>query len=412
MKVLSRRSFIKQLAFGKTESNDSDSVLVIVFLRGGADTLNMVIPFEDDHYYRARPTIGLKAKSKGDPNSELAIKINDFYAFHPRMAPLTDLYKGGRLSIVQAVGSDNVSGSHFEAQDQMEHGESFDKSLEGGWLGRYLFYKDREKSSPLKAVSLGNRIPESLRGAPSACAIRSIEDLNLQVDKKLLTPSMDALAEMYGNSKDMLGHAGLDTLYALKKIETFKGKKYKPENGAQYASDDFSKSLMEVARLIKAKIGLQIACVDLGGWDTHFVQGGAEGLQANQIDVLARGLKAFDTDIKSARSRVTTLVMTEFGRRSYENSSLGTDHGRAFSLFLISEKIEGGRIFGNWPGITSEGYETILGPAGLSVEIDYRDVLWEIVEGILGRCQPSKVFPDLDHKKINLVSGISPSDQI
>lgn len=407
MKAQSRRSFIKRLAFGGVDSNDSDSILLLVFLRGGADTLNMVIPFEDDQYYRARPTIGLKAKSKGDIDNELAIKINDFYAFHPRMAPLCDLFREGRLSIVQAVGSDNVSGSHFEAQDQMEHGESFSKNLEGGWLGRYLFYKDREKSSPLAAVSLGNRIPESLRGAPSACAIRSIEDVNLKVDKELLAPSMTALSRMYGDSNDMLGHAGLDTLSALKKIETLKEKRYKPENGAQYLDDDFSKSLMEVARLIKAKIGLQIACVNLGGWDTHFIQGGATGLQAGQIDILARGLKAFDDDMKSARNKVTTLVMTEFGRRSYENSSLGTDHGRAFSMFIISDKIEGGKIFGNWPGISADGYETILGPAGLTVEIDYRDVLWEIVEGILGRCNPSKVFPDLSHKKINLVNGFN-----
>lgn len=408
MPKVSRRGFLRKLAFGKSTKSDTSSPasLVVVFLRGGADTLNMLIPNGDDDYYRARPTIGLKVKKSGSGNSDLAIPITDFYSFHPRLEPLVDVFKSGQLSIVQAVGSDNTSGSHFEAQDQMEHGESSKLSQEGGWLGRHLFYQQSKGASPLKAVAMGNTFPESLRGAPSASAIKSIDDINLNVEDGSLDAYVNCLHSLYSDYGLELGHAGLDTLNLLSKIESIKSQKEASKSSNDYPEDDFGKALIEVARLIKGNLGLQIACVDSSGWDTHFVQGGATGLQAMQIDSLAKGLRAFWQDINTSSKNVTVLVLTEFGRRSYENSSLGTDHGRGFSTFLLSNRISGGQILGKYPGIHPNGYETILGPAGLAVKIDYRDILWEIVEGILGNDQVGEVFPDFKHKKINLVKGV------
>ncbi len=432
MKV-NRRSFLKSVfGAGKYNTWSEEPVLVVVFLRGGADTLNMVIPFGDDDYYRARPTIGIRAKSKTDADRDKALRLDDFYAFHPRLKPWLPIFKEGRLAVVQAVGSDNVSGSHFEAQDQMEHGESFHQNLDGGWLGRHLFYdvSRNVQNSPVAAVAFGNTIPESLRGAPSVSAIQSLDDIRLMSGEKSTDDAMAALSCLYGHSSDMLGKAGLDTLSVLKRIESEKSSSRALANlghgTGSYPEDELGRNLREVARLIKANLGLKVACVDHDGWDTHFVQGGADGLQAANIDSLARSLAAFDGDVKGLRHRVTTVVLTEFGRRSYENSSLGTDHGRGFAMFVLSDKVKGGQVTGAWPGLKERnanllGSEKVLrrlplkdlevlerktpylGPAGLTVAIDYRDVLFEILNSVIGNENADKVFPGLEPQKLNLV---------
>lgn len=417
-----RRNFLKRFAFNgagdrKAVVEEADHVFLNIFLRGGADTLNMLIPYGDDDYYRARPTIGIKSGgtiSKPSADGDLAVKLDDFYALHPRMAPLRRIYQEGRLAFVQAVGSDNVSGSHFEAQDQMEHGEAYHRRLQGGWLGRHLFYRPGRGSvsSPLRAVAFGNTIPEVLRGAPTVAALQSVDQVELKGGSAAI---LEDLSMLYGASRDDLGRAGADTLHLLDRIASMKASRSFLDSGSggvEYPDCALARSLAEVARLVRAELGLNVACVDHGGWDTHFIQGGAQGLQAGSIDELARSLDAFDLELArdNLRSRVTVLVMTEFGRRSYENSSLGTDHGRAFSLFIISDRVRGGRVFGEWPGLAEvsdplhepkkvlrriPGLEEDLdvGPAGLSVLIDYREVLYALTETLLGNRQVDKVFP-------------------
>ncbi|MBZ0185902.1 MAG: DUF1501 domain-containing protein, partial [Candidatus Obscuribacterales bacterium] len=352
MTKLNRRSLLRRLAFGRESADKSlkkppqKHILVCVFLRGGADTLNMIIPNGDDSYFRARPTLGIKTARKGDTNKDLAVAINDFYSFHPRMRLLLPAFEEERLLIVQSVGSDNTSGSHFEAQDQMEHGEMFGRSLTGGWLGRHLYATSNEGGSPFSAVSLGVSIPESLRGAPSVTAISAMEDIRLDTGGAGQGATKAALAALYGNNQDYLGRAGEETLALLTRVEALGGTSYKPENGADYGDSDFAAHMREVARIAKAGIGLEVACVDLGGWDTHFFQGAADGLQAGLIETLAQGLSAFDKDVASMKGRITTLLITEFGRRTYENSSMGTDHGRGFALIAIGRRIKGGRVLG------------------------------------------------------------------
>ena len=182
----------------------------------------------------------------------------------------------------------------------------------------------------------------------------------------------------------MLSQPGKTTLDLLKRVETLRGTEYKPEGGAVYLDDGFAQGLKEVARLVKASVGLEVACLDLGNWDTHFFQGGSSGLQADLIWQLASGLAAFDADLIGYRSRVTTLVMTEFGRRIYENGSLGTDHGRGFAMLAMGHGINGGKVHGKWPGLVEEevpGSDTlgITGPSGLKVLFDYRSVLSEVL---------------------------------
>ena len=405
MSNTSRRAFVRKLLLTPETALPSvgDRTLVCIFLRGAADTLNMVVPYGDDEYYKSRPTIAIPAPGNGTT----ALRLNDFYAFHPNLAPLLPAFNEGRLGMVQAVGTDNPTGSHFEAQDQMEHGESYGHVIGGGWLGRYLRTRALEMT-PLSAVTIGSTIPESLRSAPTASAIESLEEVQIKTPSGNASVVSSILSGMYSAEVGMVGEAGKATLDLLRRVETLRGASYKPEGGAVYPDDPFGHGLKEVARLIKAHVGLEVACLDLGGWDTHFFQGSTSGLQADLIRQLAAGLAAFDQDLGPHRNRVATLVMTEFGRRTYENGSLGTDHGRGFALFALGAHINGGKVHGRWPGLAEESSSQTdslnpVGPSGLKVLVDYRSVLAEVLIKFLGHREVNQVFAGFRPEAVGLV---------
>ena len=395
----SRRQFLRKLVFGQAPavSRPGERTIVCVFLRGGADTLNLLVPYADRDYYANRPTLSIRAPSS---SSDSAIRIDDFYAFHPKLSPLLTAYREGRLGIVQAVGSDNPTGSHFDAQDQIEHGESYGRHTGGGWLGRYLRARLGEGASPLSGVAIGPTLPESLRGAGAASAFNRIEDVHLPTSADPRAISR-ALSAMYGAEVGLLGRQGRETLRLLEKVQTLRSTTYRPEPAAVYPADEFGQGLRQIARLVKADLGLEVACIDLGGWDTHFFQGTTGGQQAALIDGLARGLAAFDADLPHHRDRVTTIVMTEFGRRLYENGSAGTDHGRAFALFAMGAGINGGKVHGRWPGLKEE--PGLPGPGGMEVQIDYRCVLAEVLGGAVDAAQIAQIFPGMAPQRIGLV---------
>jgi uncharacterized protein (DUF1501 family) len=406
----SRRGFIRQmlLANETVAPADAERTLVCIFLRGAADTLNMVVPYGDDHYYKARPTLAIPAPAQAQDNDGTSLRLDDFYAFHPKLRPLLPAFNEGRLGIVQAVGTDNPTGSHFESQDQMEHGEAYGRIVGGGWLGRYLRAKGAP-ATPLSAIAIGSTIPESLRGAPTASALESIDEVQIKTPLGDTSTVSSVLSALYGAEVGVLSQPGKTTLDLLKRVDTLRGTEYQPEGGAVYPDDSFSQGLKEVARLVKASVGLEVACLDLGNWDTHFFQGGSSGLQADLIWQLANGLASFDADLISHRSRVTTLVMTEFGRRIYENGSLGTDHGRGFAMLAMGHGINGGKIHGKWPGLAEEEapgattLNSIAGPSGLKVLFDYRSVLSEVLTGILGHRDVNQIFPNFHPEPVGLV---------
>lgn len=373
--------------------------LVVVFLRGGADTLNIVVPFGDDRYYAVRPTIAIPPP-RDDASSYAATRLDDFHGLHPKMTPLMPAFREGRLAVIQAVGSDNPTGSHFEAQDQMEHGEAYDRVIGGGWLGRMLRARGVHESGPLSAVAIGTAIPESLRGAMSTCAMTTVDEIHMNVAPERSRDFSTALASLYGADAGLLGGPGRDTLDLLVKVDALRHETYTPSSGAAYGDDSFSSGLREIARLIKAGVGLEVASVDLDGWDTHFVQGAGSGLQADKIGQLATGLAAFDADLVDHREHITTIVMTEFGRRIEENSSGGTDHGRGFAGFALGGRVRGGRVLGEWPGL--EVGDSMIGPGGLKVLIDYRSVLAEVLTGPMGLRDVRPVFPDFEPRNIGL----------
>ena len=278
--------------------------LVCVFLRGGADTMNIWVPYASDTYYRQRPTLAIKRPGSG---SDASIKLTDHYALHPAMQPLEGAFKEGRFGAVQAVGLDNNTGSHFECQDQMEHGDSATgKVAGGGWLGRFLRSRGGKKQSPLSAIAIGTALPESLRGAPSVSVLEHINDIAIKAPSGDPDAIVAALRSLYGADVTMLGERGTETLDLFKRVSALQGQDYTPEHGAEYPKTDFASGLSEIARLIKARVGLEVACIDLGDWDTHFFQGTANGTQAERIKTLADGVAAFDADLAPSTCIWTT----------------------------------------------------------------------------------------------------------
>lgn len=363
-----------------TGNGDQRRTLVVIFLRGGADGLNMVAPLQDDGYYNARPRIAV-SRSK-------AIPLDGFYGLNPALKELAPAYHDGALAIIHAAGSEDSTRSHFEAQDLMEHGGI----VGGGWLGRFLRVQT-SPSGPLAAVAVGKAVPESLRGAPAATVFQSLQDFSLGNDSERLIAS---LGRLYGLETDHLGAAGRHTFEAVRRIERLRATAYQPAHGAAYGADDFSEGLRQIARLIKARVGLEAASLDLKGWDSHF---GQAAIMDPLMTRLARGLAAFHRDMGEHLQHVTLVAMTEFGRRVEENSAFGTDHGRGSVMFVLGGGIKGGRVVGKWPGLTKDVLE---GPGDLPVETNYRDVLAPILSRHGASEALDRIFPGFALSPVSL----------
>lgn len=403
MPSFTRRALLAKLAVAAAPAIEDAGrhTLIVVFLRGGADTMNLVVPYADDGYYKARPTIAIKPPG-ADADKGRALRLDDHYGFHPALQPLHEKFTEGRLAIVQGVGTDNSTGSHFECQDQMEHGDSMvGTAAGGGWLGRFLRERSSARLGPLSAVAIGTALPESLRGAPVASVMQSLDEIAMRTPSGKSEAAAAVLSALYGADVTVLGQQGRETLDLFKRVTALQQGSYVPSNGAKYPRDTFGDGMREIARLIKARVGLEVACIDLGGWDTHFFQGTTDSFQAARAKVLAEGLAAFDSDLRSERSSYTVMVTTEFGRRIYENASLGTDHGRGFALMTLSDRIRGGRILGQWPAVVEN--DSPAGPGGMKIEHDYRSVFTEVLQGAMGLRKADSVFPDFVPGKVGLM---------
>jgi len=362
-------------------NGDQTQALLVIFLRGAADGLTLVPPLEDDNYFRSRPRIGVARKD--------AIRLNGFFGLHPLLKPLKRAYDDGHLAIVHAAGSEDDSRSHFDAQDLMEHGGV----AAGGWLGRFLRFRERPSQGPLSAVALGKNFPECLRGAPAVTVMQSLEDFSLGARAERLTGE---LARLYAEQPDELAGAGRDTLNALARIDRMRSSVYRPEYGAQYGADNFSLGLRQVAQLIKARVGLEAVSLDLEGWDSHFTQ---SAVMDPLMTRLGQGLAAFYTDLGSAMESTTVMVMTEFGRRVQENSTFGTDHGRGSVMFLMGGGIRGGRVIGHWPGLSPD---LLTGPGDLQVVHNYRNLIAPILSRQGAGSRLGTIFPDFTLEPVDL----------
>lgn len=362
---------------------ESECVMVVLFLRGGADGLNMIAPYAEDAYYRLRPSLAIARPSSKVGRQDKLLDLDGYFGLHPKLEPLLPYFLDKQLSVVHAVGSQDRTRSHFEAMSAMERGVATAASTESsGWLARYL--DATNASGPMRAVAFSSIMPDSLRGAPGAIAIESLADYKLQIPPSFEpTRVVDKIKSLHSHGDDQMSVAGRETLSVLESL-----RQVSLASVAQYPNTDLGRALNEVSVLIRSGVGLEIACLDVGGWDTHVVQGGSTGLQANLLDTLASAVAAFAQDLKERMKSVSVVIMTEFGRRVYENTGLGTDHGTASVMMVLGGGVQGGRIQGNWPGLKENDVDN-----DLAATTDYRTVLGDVLQGAMGFADRAAVFP-------------------
>ncbi|MCX6382113.1 MAG: DUF1501 domain-containing protein [Armatimonadetes bacterium] len=413
----SRYSALANVTLGTKETaHNTKDALVILFLRGGADGLNMVAPYGDDNYYRLRPTLALaRPNDKAASAASRALDLDGFFGLHPALAPLHSLYKEGKFTAVHGVGSDDRTRSHFEAMATMERGLGRQAGLASGWLARHLQLTAGAFELPLRAVAFADTLPDTMRGATTAVTLTSLTDYRLvaptAVQGQPPLPDRaqaltDSLKRMYGEASTTketstldpyqlpmpLEQVGRETLAAMTAIQRLDPAHYRPEHGAAYPATTLGSGFQQTACLLKGDVGMEVAFLEMrGSWDTHFAQGRETGLQARLLGDLAQSLAAFVKDLNTRMKHVTVLVMTEFGRRAYENYSLGTDHGRASCFLLLGEGVVGGKVHGDFPGLAQDKLED---GGDLRVTTDYRDILAEVLYKRMKNSRAGEVFPE------------------
>jgi uncharacterized protein (DUF1501 family) len=367
-------------------------VLVAIFQRGAVDGLNMVVPHGELDYYTSRRTIAIPRPGSSDQS---ALDLDGFFAFHPRLAPLQQLYARRHLAIVHACGSPDTTRSHFDAQDYMETGTPGRKSTPDGWLNRYLQAKHAEERSSFRAVSLTQQLPRTLQGREAALAISQIGQFAVRGDDMMSA----SLESQYAGAADrVLGGTGREAFEAIRTLRAAIPQKYQPANGARYPRSPFGQSMLQIGQLIKSDLGLEIAFAETGGWDNHVNQGGATGQLATRLDDFGRGIAALVTDLGDRMDDVVILTMSEFGRAVAENGNRGTDHGHGNAMMAIGGNVKGGKVYGKWPGLS---VEQRFERRDLAVTTDFRDVFGEVVVGHLGISDPAPIFPGYAMKPAN-----------
>src|SRR2546421_7385531 len=344
-------SFLRRTAFGMELVNaPKGKVLVCLFQRGAADGLNVIVPHGERAYYAMRPSIAIPQPLSNVAGS--AIDLDGFFGLHPALAPLKPLYDRKMLAPVQAVGSPSTTRSHFDAQDYMETGTPDNKGTTDGWLNRYLAVKGtcdecNLAKTPFRAVSLTPQTPRILEGPSPTVAMNSLDEFSVRATGS----SAERLEALYRTGSADLVHAtGAETFDAVKMLRSANPQKYLPQNGADYPRSQFGQRLMQIAQLIKANVGLEIAFADVGGWDTHVNQGSSTGQLAQRLDDFSRSIAALVTDLGDHMDDVVIMTMSEFGRMARENGNSGTDHWHAGALFVIGGNVKGGERDGEKPG--------------------------------------------------------------
>ena len=382
-------TWMPRLSFAPVNTAPRGDTLVVVFLRGAADILNMVVPHGEDAYYQLRPSLGIPRPDDSSVKKEdRALDLDGFFGFHPTMGSLLDAWQSEDLAIIHACGAPDESRSHFKAMELMERGVDDERGPASGWIGRHLATLNTGNSSPLRAVGMGTRPQRSLSGTVPVSALRSIADFHLGGDPRALQQMRLALNTLYAD--DLLGQ---DTLSIIDTLQSLDPWKYTTSRSAIYPDSEFGMALKQTAMLVKANVGLEVSAIDVGGWDTHFAQGSVNGLMPNLMKDLAEGLAAFHADMFDHMNALTTVTMSEFGRRASENGSLGTDHGHGSMMMVLGGHVDGGKVHGQWPGM-QDGQ--LIGPGDLAVTTDYRDVLSEILTKRLNNPATNEIFPEYE----------------
>ena len=386
-------SFLRRTAFGaQLMLAPKGKTLICLFQRGAADALNMVVPHGDKSYYGLRPSIAIPRPSglSRTISENAAIDLDGFFGLHPSLASFKPLYDRGLLAPVHAVGSPSATRSHFDAQDYMETGTPDVKGTQDGWLNRYLAVRgtcDECNASPFRAVSLTQQTPRIMEGPSEVVAMNSLNEFTVRASGS----QAERLEALYRTgSADLVHGKGAEMFEAVKMLKAANPQKYAPRNGAEYPRSQFGQRLLQIAQLVKADVGLEIAFADVGGWDTHVNQGGATGQLATRLDDFSRSIAALVTDLGDRMDDVLILTMSEFGRMARENGNRGTDHGHAGALFVIGGDVKGGKVHGKWPGLESE---QLYEGRDLALTTDFRSVFSEVTARHLGATKVETIFP-------------------
>jgi len=367
--------------------------LIVLFQRGAADGLNIVVPFAETNYYRMRPTIAIPQPKRG--GGDAAIDLDGFFGLHPSLAPLEPLFHKSQLAIVHAAGSPDPTRSHFDAQDYMETGTPGVKSTEDGWLDRAMSTVPEENASPFRAVAMGPNLPRMLQGKTGAIAVPDLRQFKVQPQSPAMANVVEGGFEaMYAQTVDHALHGtGTETFEAIDLLRKIDTSKYPPEDGADYPKNPIGQRLQQLGVMIKANIGVEVMFLDCGGWDNHVNEGGTQGQLANLLKDLGQSLAAFHQDMGDRMADIVVVTMSEFGRTAKENGNRGTDHGHANCMFAMGGDVKGGRVYGKWPGL---GEHQLNEGRDLALTTDFRTVVSEILVRHLGVRDLAPVFPGFD----------------
>jgi uncharacterized protein (DUF1501 family) len=399
--MLSRRVFLRNGAFAMVSlgfaprflsrtalaATGRPKRLIAIFQRGAVDGLSLIVPHGDAEYYRARPTIAIARPGASDDG---AVNLDGFFGFHPRLGALKPLWDNRALAIVHACGSPDSTRSHFDAQDYMETATPGVKATSDGWLNRYLQAAREQDATPFRAVAVASQLPRMLQGTADAIAVHQVDQFGIRAGQQ--SDRVSALFERaYGVSPNtQLNVTGREAFDAIKRLQAANPAQYQPEHGADYPRVPFGQALKQIAQLVKADVGLEVAFADVGGWDTHVNQGSGQGQLAARFDEFGRSIAALVTDLGDRMADTVVLTMSEFGRAVNENGNRGTDHGHGNAMMVMGGGVRGGRVYGRWPGLAvNERYDA----RDLAVTTDFRDVFAEIVVRHLGIADARPVFP-------------------
>ena len=387
---LSAPSFLERVVLGREALTGGGrrKTLIAIFQRGAVDGLNMVVPFGESSYYDLRPNIAIPKPDAA--NADSAISLDGFFGLHPSLKSFKPVWDSKRLAIIHASGSPDNSRSHFDAQDYMESATPGVKSTPDGWLNRYLQSKQAAQDSSFRAVSLTRTMPRVFMGPAPVVAMANISDFAIRAGKSSANAQSGFEAIYAQQSKDMLAGMGRETFDAVNYLKKANPGQYKPENGAEYPNGPFGNSLRQIAQLIKADVGLEVAFTDIGGWDTHANEGNSRGQLANLLQQFSTAIAALYQDLGQRMDDVVVLTMSEFGRTVKENGNRGTDHGHANAMFVLGNSVQGGKVYGRWPGLKND---QLYEGRDLALTTDFRDVFAEIASRHLGATNLKSVFP-------------------
>jgi len=390
MNALNRRNFIKVAGSASVLAAAPINLyatgaapkhtLVIVYQRGGMDGLSAVVPYTENDYYTRRASISVPRPGAAGG----VLDLDGKFGLHPALSALKPFWDRRQLAVVPAAGLITPSRSHFDAQDFMERAWMAQGGVFTGWLNRHMSSAP-SSAGTFRGVGVGTAVARSLSGPEPTIGLSSINSFTVQSRSTRKDTSLDTLEATFSPVGLMEGSA----LRAFGAIDALSSKNLGAlpvENSAAYPGTEFGRRLTDLARLIKGDIGVEVAAVDIGGWDTHDNQ--PARLQT-LLTELGNGLAAFATDLGTRMNQVTVITMTEFGRRVQQNASNGTDHGRASVMFALGGKVIGKQIYGEWPTLASNRLED----GDLRVTTDYRAVLAEALAKPMGSSKFSDVFP-------------------